>query len=98
MNSKKDLLIVITGLLLGLDIQESELSRVSSLRQVLGRTGMCVVPTRSGGAWSKTTGQLTVRKQHGRSFLHGAVIDRIDMQSMPVNELRHRCLVKYLNT
>src|SRR5215475_8150379 len=89
MRREKNFLIIVAGIALRLDIEETKLSRVKAAAQIFAGKGVGVVPPASGrlrreriflrGAWSN----------HRCSLFHGAVHFRWNIKAMPVHKLRN---------
>ena len=87
MDRQKDLLVVVPGIAGSVDQQEAELAGVGSDAEVCARAGVGVIPARSGGVGREAVTQVPARGDHGRAFFHGAVVQRIGGEAMPVHDV-----------
>ena len=73
--------------LVALDQQKPELARVGTHLQIAVRARMRVIPPRSRRLWRKGIAMRLAGADHRRAFLHRAIVQRVDCQSVPVNDI-----------
>src|ERR1700722_9918876 len=93
---QKHFLIIATGLVIGLDVNDSELSRVQPAKQVASGHHMGMYPTNPGRPGSELVADLPTGRHHNAFFFAGSVDFRRDELSMPMDELRGVRIVKHL--
>ena len=87
MDGEIDLLIVGARLVFSFYKKEAELAAISAQCEV-GKGGcMGVVPARPGRFWREAVTIGSARCDHRRALFHGAVIQRIDCQPVPVHNV-----------
>ena len=84
---QKNLLVVVAGIAWAVDQQEPELAGVSSDAEVRAGAGVGVISARSGGVRREAVPQVPARWDHGRAFFHGAVVQRVGCQPVPVHDV-----------
>ena len=86
-DGEKELLVVVTGVGGGLDVDEAELAGIGALVQVGHGHGVGVVPARAEGRGGEAVAALAVGRNDGRAFFVDAVDFGGDGEAVPVDEL-----------
>ncbi len=97
MNGEKDLLVVCPGVRLAVNHQKSELAAIGAQSKVAAGACVRVIPAGSGRLRCEGIAQLTARRNHRRAFFHCAVVEGVDCQTMPVNDVGIRAGVVYVD-
>src|ERR1700722_6064408 len=93
---QKDFLIIATSLVIGLDVNDSKLSRVQPAIKVASGHHMGMHPTNPCRPGSELIADLPTRRHHDAFFFAGSIDFRGDELSMPMDKLRGVRVVKKL--
>src|SRR5262245_63456941 len=96
MSGKKNFLIIIAWIVLRLDVEETELSRVKASAQIFAGKGMSVIPAAPARLRNERVLARASGGNHRRAFFHRAVHLRRHVKSMPRHQLGHVAIVCYL--
>jgi len=97
MNRQVDLLIVMPWLLFAFHQQEAELSAVGAELQIVVGRRMGVIPPGSRGLRSERIPVRAPGGNHWRALFHRAVVQRVDRQTMPVDDVRIVARIGHVN-
>src|ERR1700749_1573131 len=88
MESKENLPIVSSRVVMRVDQQETMQSTVLRLGEVLPRERVCVIPAETCWPGSHDVARRRTRRNHWGAFLHCSVDIRRQVDAMPMNDLR----------
>ena len=102
MDGEKHLLIVVPWVVGPLtvavfDEKKTELPGVSAGGEVRPGGRVRVIPACPRGSRREVVAQLAAGRNHRRAFFHRPVIQGVDRQAVPVNNLRAATLVHHIN-
>ena len=87
------LLVVLAGVVAGLDVEEAELAGVGALDGGRPSHGVRVIPARAGRARRELIAAAAMRGDRRRALLFYAVDFGWDRNAVPVDQFRYICVV-----
>src|ERR1700761_1351173 len=97
MDRQVDFLGILFGLVAAFNQQKAELTGISADRKIAIRRSMRVIPASPGRIGSKRIAMGCGRRNHRGAFFHGAVVERIDCEPMPMDDIAIGGCVRYIN-
>ena len=94
---QEQLLIVVAGIIAGVDVDEAELAGICALVQIVHSHGMRVVPSRSSRTGLESQTVPTVWGHQRRTFLFRAVHLGGNEHAVPMDKLRRIGFVDYIH-
>ena len=97
MDCQVNFAVILFVLVAAFNQQKTELTGIRAEREVAIGRSMRVVPARSGRIGCKLIAMRCARRNHRRAFFHGPVVERVDCEPMPVDDIAIGAGVRYIN-